>query len=188
MAAGQYFGHVPAGTVGHHHASAAGSVVPRRVAAHLVANRMRRRADRAAGYLWRRDARAVRNHTVAPPPTPVTTVPRPHAGRGSAIALSAPTRRVDVVASGPPVAGRIADRHPIPTKGNHSKWRSHPQGAFFAASSTTATTVGAPFPSPSLLRRRAGLAHFYVYADDAAPGVSFRGTDVPVSGKPKQAL
>jgi hypothetical protein len=102
MAAGQVLGHLLLGTVGHHHASAAGPSAAAMVAAHVVAVACGAALIAAAGYLCAAISRAVRT-AVAPTPTPVTTAPR-----ASLVAADQPLRSALQLAAsmshrGPPV-------------------------------------------------------------------------------------
>jgi len=102
MAAGQVLGHVLLGTVGHHHASAAGPSATAMVAAHLVAVACGAALIAAAGYLCAAISRAVRT-TVAPTPTPVTTVPRASLGDADQPLRSALQLAASMSHRGPPV-------------------------------------------------------------------------------------
>jgi hypothetical protein len=72
MAAGQLLGHLVLGTVGHHHANAAGPPAATMVAAHLIAVACGAALIGAAGHLCAAISRAVRT-AVASTPTPVIT-------------------------------------------------------------------------------------------------------------------
>jgi hypothetical protein len=74
LAAGQVLGHLLLGTVGHHHANAAGPSAATMVAAHLVAVACGAALIAAAGHLCAAISRVVRT-AVAPTPTPVTSAP-----------------------------------------------------------------------------------------------------------------
>jgi len=102
MAAGQVLGHLLLGTVGHHHASAAGPSATAMVAAHLVAVACGAALIAAAGYLCAAISRAVRT-TVAPTPTPVTTVPRASLGDADQPLRSALQLAASMSHRGPPV-------------------------------------------------------------------------------------
>jgi hypothetical protein len=102
MAAGQVLGHVLLGTVGHHHASAAGPSATAMVAAHLVAIACGAALIAAAGYLCAAISRAVRT-AVAPTPTPVTTVPLAALGDADQPLRSALQLAASMSHRGPPV-------------------------------------------------------------------------------------
>jgi hypothetical protein len=102
LAAGQALGHLLLGTVGHHHADAAGPSALTMVAAHVVAVACGAALIASAGYLCTAISRAVRT-AVAPTPFPVTTAPRVVLGDADQPLRSALLLAASMSHRGPPV-------------------------------------------------------------------------------------
>jgi hypothetical protein len=102
MAAGQLLGHLLLGTVGHHHANAAGPSAAAMVAAHLGAVTCGAALIAAAGYLCAAISRVVRA-AVAPAQVPVTTAPLAALGDADQPLRSALLLAASMSHRGPPV-------------------------------------------------------------------------------------